>query len=137
MLLLYLITRGSRPVKSSFTFHYASTLSQSDRISREVYHRFTFHYASTLSRLSNRLQPALHDLHSTMLLLYRDDHERKIYPNSYLHSTMLLLYHDGLERRFIAYNIYIPLCFSFIPRLIRDAPFALRIYIPLCFYFIS
>ena len=50
MLLLYLSTTQRRKTESSsFTFHYASTLSY-DKLCRLVdATRFTFHYASTLS----------------------------------------------------------------------------------------
>ena len=93
MLLLYLIP-PARPENSIiFTFHYASTLSETEvpKIVDSVI--FTFHYASTLSD---------HAAHLVSVHL------------GHLHSTMLLLYQ--IPRRYGSgrISIYIPLCFYFI-----------------------
>ena len=54
----------------SFTFHYASTLSLDCIFPRYCFYRFTFHYASTLSKRCIIYIQYNKDLHSTMLLLY-------------------------------------------------------------------
>ena len=71
MLLLYpLLSDRNKAFISSFTFHYASTLSQTaEQISLKV-SKFTFHYASTLSLLMALSCALVIHLHSTMLLLY-------------------------------------------------------------------
>ena len=61
------------------------------------------------------ITPCLEDLHSTMLLLYRE----------------LPRIHTQTE-----YSIYIPLCFYFIQASTLTALLDYIIYIPLCFYFI-
>ena len=98
--------------------------------------KFTFHYASTLSISGTTASAADVHLHSTMLLLYLDQHCRAclIY-NTFtfhyastlstitvyteiayynLHSTMLLLYRIRYFHQFAISSIYIPLCFYFI-----------------------
>ena len=56
---------------SSFTFHYASTLSNNVHVLIGSFGKFTFHYASTLSDCSDLERGTkVSDLHSTMLLLY-------------------------------------------------------------------
>ena len=97
-----------------FTFHYASTLSDAIMARIDTQTRFTFHYASTLSR----------------------PHPRTAGNTLYLHSTMLLLYpccDVATERRIL---IYIPLCFYFILSAPAQWKLCFLIYIPLCFYFI-
>ena len=137
-LCFYFIWSGvcSRYFRSSpFTFHYASTLSLILHIRFNTVCVFTFHYASTLSESDDKTLGIQCNLHSTMLLLYLQEHEwsntvRIIYiplcfyfiGNSpptlctylHLHSTMLLLYHRILKRRMRPFKIYIPLCFYFI-----------------------
>ena len=101
-----------------FTFHYASTLSPSGMIARisslSIYiplcfyfisampgmldlaaASFTFHYASTLSSDRHFRIAAFLDLHSTMLLLYRNRRNRGSDRYTNLHSTMLLLYRNS------------------------------------------
>ena len=53
---------------------------------------FTFHYASTLSVAWHAGARPTHHLHSTMLLLYRQQDISTAIAKAYLHSTMLLLY---------------------------------------------
>ena len=75
----------------SFTFHYASTYTNSSitfSLSKAV---FTFHYASTYTRPSSSLSSAVFNLHSTMLLLIRVPPFHGISIMLDLHSTMLLL----------------------------------------------
>ena len=142
---------------------------------------FTFHYASTLSPMSMVIiRPQCH-LHSTMLLLYQREIAVHVdgviiyIPLCFyfilvrttqcgdirnnLHSTMLLLYPASSARLDAVYNIYIPLCFYFIlvwckcqriscsdlhstMLLLYRVPVCIQfvfvyIYIPLCFYFIE
>ena len=49
---------------------------------------------------------------------------------------MLLLYHLTGISQYTVYEIYIPLCFYFIPREYENSAESKLIYIPLCFYFI-
>ena len=97
-----------------FTFHYASTLSLQKGVRGTKYSVFTFHYASTLSACPAPCTRLCADLHSTMLLLYR---------NWQYCATM-------------RYLIYIPLCFYFIDLRLAGCVHWVLIYIPLCFYFI-
>ena len=118
-------------------------------------HKFTFHYASTLSntRLWNGLQR--YNLHSIMLLLYLAD----FYINNISNwvFSFYFIEWDG-DGSLGPYLIYIPLCFYFIgsdaerwshacdlhsimlllylPRTDRWSSTE-NIYIPLCFYFIE
>ena len=87
MLLLYLKEPTQTRTGTIFTFHYASTLSNSGIVNTSLPSAFTFHYASTLSSFSENADPVTLNLHSTMLLLYR-------------RGARLI--------------IYIPLCFYFI-----------------------
>ena len=75
-----------------FTFHYASTLSYTCPTIQSLLYKFTFHYASTLSGFVFVARPFSIYLHSTMLLLYRNDPGRVVQRCRDLHSTMLLLY---------------------------------------------
>ena len=54
----------------TFTFHYASTLSPLPKMLPHCVPLFTFHYASTLSILDYLVSATWINLHSTMLLLY-------------------------------------------------------------------
>ena len=98
---------------------------------------FTFHYASTLSHTLRHTHASLLNLHSTMLLLYRLIRKTHISAVQNLHSTMLLLYLKTGQRKACAVNIYIPLCFYFIPCIRSLTMLRSFIYIPLCFYFIG
>ena len=113
MLLLYRIQLSRSALFSPFTFHYASTLSVEfapipDRpgyiyiplcfyfiLTRSQGSgptiKFTFHYASTLLIRVSAASLAMNNLHSTMLLLYREE-DRGVLFHMDLHSTMLLLY---------------------------------------------
>ena len=106
--------RGTSATITSFTFHYASTLSgraaDSGYMSSNLHSTmlllyrwgrcysikrtdwFTFHYASTLSPLPDPVVRKGQYLHSTMLLLYQDWEGAEKTAYFYLHSTMLLLY---------------------------------------------
>ena len=120
---------------------------------------FTFHYASTISFSTLLSNMQLAALHSTMLLLYRNNSVLHMHICLALHSTMLLLYPITLPSGRIACStLYIPLCFYYIiwtsaitKRLItftfhyastismffRFLTFSLySLYIPLCFYYI-
>ena len=115
MLLLYLTyTRRIKHIPTTFTFHYASTLSYARVTCLVLGKTFTFHYASTLSTRSGCSvlrfdviyiplcfyfiildyvewdSPV--DLHSTMLLLYLNIPQKTYSNKENLHSTMLLLY---------------------------------------------
>ena len=98
-----------------FTFHYASTLSQSLSSARPGRSVFTFHYASTLSFIESTLM----DGYVGFTFHYA----------STLSEWIDLWSHDGD-------HIYIPLCFYFIPPRIRTGERTFFINIPLCFYFI-
>ena len=121
---------------------------------------FTFHYASTLSKTSTDPDPGCHNLHSTMLLLYRSSRRILQAGHIHLHSTMLLLYRIPSSRLTVSplwftfhyastlsefalfifillYFIYIPLCFYFIILPLLPGRQESAIYIPLCFYFIA
>ena len=84
---------GRHLIHSTFTFHYASTLSPEGlhwfRSPNPIYIPLCFYF---IYRLSDRLQSALYDLHSTMLLLYSLREWLRALVVQYLHSTMLLLY---------------------------------------------
>ena len=113
MLLLYPVNEIIQLVSSLFTFHYASTLSQTSATEEGS----TPHLHSTMLLLYPKLFPAipeysviyiplcfyfiyhpagllfhLSDLHSTMLLLYPGSCYHRLPHLVHLHSTMLLLY---------------------------------------------
>ena len=98
---------------------------------------FTFHYASTLSDSGKSLTTRIYHLHSTMLLLYREAQRLLIvliFAFTFHYASTLSLTVPPLP---LLFTIYIPLCFYFISarRNINRRPS--RIYIPLCFYFID
>ena len=97
---------------------------------------FTFHYASTLSQTSASQEGSTPHLHSTMLLLYRIWEAHAVTNYIHLHSTMLLLYRAEKDVQREAVYIYIPLCFYFISAEVQGTNTLRQIYIPLCFYFI-
>ena len=157
MLLLY---PGLNPIfalNAQFTFHYASTLSLILHIRFNTVCVFTFHYASTLSESDDKTLGIQCNLHSTMLLLYLQEHEwsntvRIIYiplcfyfiGNSpptlctylHLHSTMLLLYpepHFATARHKKHLHSTMLLLYH---RILKRRMRPFKIYIPLCFYFI-
>ena len=159
MLLLYRILWNVYSLESSsFTFHYASTLSwqlSSPGIPLLIYIPLCFYFINpcvdSFSDLwliyiplcfyfigeRNTRRGFFPDLHSTMLLLYRFCGASAYFMWAHLHSTMLLLY----QRYFLIFvfdksNIYIPLCFYFISKAYEDSAESKLIYIPLCFYFI-
>ncbi len=105
---------------------------------RSCFSTFTFHYASTLSNPADRLQLQVYsDLHSTMLLLYRS-----IVSPSYSSSIIyipLCFYFILVPDYFVEVDffIYIPLCFYFISLARAFVMSIMFIYIPLCFYFIA
>ena len=112
MLLLYLTALFHPPsVFSSFTFHYASTLSGLFYLLPGSVAEFTFHYASTLSRVPHpqlfgwcliyiplcfyfikytplSVQVAVPNLHSTMLLLYPSPFS----PSIFFNTSILFVY---------------------------------------------
>ena len=137
-LCFYFISESSTTMESKkkFTFHYASTLSVMYHMQSRLHTIFTFHYASTLSPCACWRKIYNADLHSTMLLLYRRSliWSRRVWNN--LHSTMLLLYQSFSNVVSPCFLIYIPLCFYFIIRAMREPTGWNTIYIPLCFYFI-
>ena len=103
-------------ISALFTFHYASTLSNSEYDIPHRIAKFTFHYASTLSRhIISSFDEILH-LHSTMLLLYqrlgRVDCNLLLFTFHY--ASTLSKYRD--DKTVLQFIIYIPLCFYFIPR---------------------
>ena len=124
-------------IGSPFTFHYASTLSDSaDSLSNESI-SFTFHYASTLSRQTLTVESSCKNLHSTMLLLYRrlpTETGRGLFPFTFHYASTLSRKPDHDYRN--RFRIYIPLCFYFIWTSGRGEQRISLIYIPLCFYFI-
>ena len=83
-------------------------------IFREGNPLFTFHYASTLSDSKEYLQIMGQYLHSTMLLLYQSQGVIHCTIQFHLHSTMLLLYRSFSCSLSLFVIIYIPLCFYFI-----------------------
>ena len=99
---------------TSFTFHYASTLSSPKRTLASLRALFTFHYASTLSRSQRPINV-----------------ERYRFTFHYA-STLS----ETSSCQLFRFLIYIPLCFYFIIQLLLYLFQALCIYIPLCFYFI-
>ena len=159
MLLLYreILFRAKRIAE--FTFHYASTLSETCRefkfVEELIYIPlcfyfimsdmtpatneiiFTFHYASTLSKdleltIITKKKFTFH--YASTLSTHWGSMPRR---QQYLHSTMLLLYRSITQLSRATLFIYIPLCFYFIgcPAMLRCT--AMLIYIPLCFYFIG
>ena len=106
---------SARPGRSVFTFHYASTLSFIESTLMDGYVGFTFHYASTLSEWIDLWS---HDgdhiyiplcFYFIPLML-----STKYSASANLHSTMLLLYRILKHLVVQAITIYIPLCFYFI-----------------------
>ena len=103
---------------------------------KQRYQSFTFHYASTLSPTCLILNPFFLNLHSTMLLLYRDPESNRPggYPFTFHYASTLslsshLIYRDISKFTFhYASTLSAVICACFPKRLI--------IYIPLCFYFI-
>ena len=73
--------------------------------------------------IANRIPGA--DLHSTMLLLYRNPSHCIRPSRSHLHSTMLLLYLSRRDLPDTCVIIYIPLCFYFI------ASFSISVALPI------
>ena len=82
------------PLTISFTFHYASTISNVLGVLFDWDAAFTFHYASTISLLRCLVFPVRPPLHSTMLLLYLTVPSGISFSTLTLHSTMLLLYQE-------------------------------------------
>ena len=84
--------RESRWENGKFTFHYASTLSEMEHAGLQKKMSFTFHYASTLSDISTygHIELYIFTFHyaSTLSCLSASGTTHQIY----LHSTMLLLY---------------------------------------------
>ena len=115
MLLLYLSMRWRCRWRKWFTFHYASTLSESAIEAHKPGKKFTFHYASTLSR-TDAGEKCLHCLF-------------KFHYASTLSACDIIKYLCG-------FLIYIPLCFYFIKEVSENLRNFCCIYIPLCFYFI-
>ena len=96
MLLLYLpLSEVLLPCMSTFTFHYASTLSRRKRSCGIELLSFTFHYASTLSSLQ-----LTH--YYTLDIIY--------IPLCFYFIRAYALWN------FVQFLIYIPLCFYFIDR---------------------
>ena len=123
---------------SEFTFHYASTLSNTDATAVRkitdlhstmlllyrpgwsdpwpsiwIYIPLCFYFILTAKDQRDIQQ--IH-LHSTMLLLYPISSPPQPAGRSYLHSTMLLLYRTRPGRAWSERRIYIPLCFYFIAK---------------------
>ena len=143
-----------------FTFHYASTLSMrlgdGRNKSREIYIPLCFYFITFCSGCNcpwkkiyiplcfyfieyvATEQTEDSDLHSTMLLLYRDAFSSCYDLNDYLHSTMLLLYR---LLHWIAEEYKGRFTFPYASTLSKDEFLpelsCIRIYIPLCFYFIK
>ena len=158
MLLLYPAQWCFLLTASSFTFHYASTLSSapSRKQSRSLnLHstmlllyptstsifpmaavRFTFHYASTLSRPWSRERwdhcPFTFHYASTLSLLKLDPSNTVLD----LHSTMLLLYRVSKDMSINANaNLHSTMLLLY-PDPLPQMRLPFLIYIPLCFYFI-
>ena len=77
---------------------------------------FTFHYASTLSDLANRLTwTMIRDLHSTMLLLYRSLRTCECGDWNWIYIPLCFYFISRQHKMAVRYlQIYIPLCFYFI-----------------------
>ncbi len=124
MLLLYL--ENNREICEAFpefTFHYASTLSQSptlrSRNAKKIYIPLCFYFID-LQNITQSL--GFYHLHSTMLLLYPPD--RRTWKRQ--RSTFTFHYASTLsaERARLQWScnrIYIPLCFYFIHRRIDQS----------------
>ena len=120
---------------------------------------FTFHYASTISRLGENHYSGIIDLHSTMLLLYPFSGVGYSPMNPIYIPLCFYYIRYPEEEKSTCIGIYIPLCFYYILVLLSK-PFALGwnlhstmlllypplrlwsmspriIYIPLCFYYIK
>ena len=96
------------------TFHYASTLSANGSIGTTQYYTSTFHYASTLS-IDTRLEISslvISTFHYASTLSFLVPHLMQSQWN--LHSIMLLLYRQPGVNFPPIHPIYIPLCFYFI-----------------------
>ena len=159
LLLLYLLPSVlTLPQPSTFTFHFASTLSHGNRKGKQkefnlhstllllylvtilgtlVVVLFTFHFASTLSLTGMADSVYKNHLHSTLLLLYQywllDKNEENYQFTFHFASTLS----RSLIRKNLRCPIYIPLCFYFIWCAdMTSGSLKHFIYIPLCFYFI-
>ena len=99
---------------SLFTFHYASTLSMWMPEACPQQTAFTFHYASTLSNTVN-LSECPNVIYIPLCFYFiPQPRECELYSKHNLHSTMLLLYRRTTAGLGITDFIYIPLCFYFI-----------------------
>ena len=99
---------------------------------------FTFHYASTLSQTKGFEEMFEKNLHSTMLLLYLAGFAVYESNNLNLHSTMLLLYQENWAYLSIGYHKFTFHYASTLSILSESWEDSLAdIYIPLCFYFIK
>ena len=92
-LCFYFITclQPMREIYGSFTFHYASTLSQreaKEAVFEQIYIPLCFYF---IHKAQKHPGASVH-LHSTMLLLYRKEDRKRALQEADLHSTMLLLY---------------------------------------------
>ena len=162
MLLLYHHPQAHEwRMDTEFTFHYASTLSPVQILQKfrdvRIYIPLCFYFITTSA---TTVEPILTHLHSTMLLLYHalDDYEvsdLKGFTFHYASTLSRWVYRVADERdRFTfhyastlsrvrsavekhIFQIYIPLCFYFIYKVILIVLQRYVIYIPLCFYFIS
>ena len=134
-------------------------IGRGHRVRGSGHSSFTFHYASTLSVWKSQGSETGKHLHSTMLLLYPRGRRKMTGDELHLHSTMLLLYLFPASYSPDSYFIYIPLCFYFIDQFhvfsflplqftfhyastlssawMRAIRCMELIYIPLCFYFIA
>ena len=114
MLLLYPIAILIAVATDLFTFHYASTISDSDYDVEWQDDTFTFHYASTISELMcpNTRVTLTFTFHyaSTISIIGTTGQEKRLA----LHSTMLLLYPTCRSKRPVEISLYIPLCFYYI-----------------------
>ena len=122
---------------STFTFHYASTLSS--RLSGSIsiliiYIPLCFYFIRGSSHMT---QTSYLNLHSTMLLLYLKSALKIATSVAYLHSTMLLLYLTvRVSHPFQFLHLHSTMLLLYRFTLPGREGYLLLIYIPLCFYFI-
>ena len=124
-------------ISALFTFHYASTLSNSEYDIPHRIAKFTFHYASTLSRhIISSFDEILH-LHSTMLLLYPSGFvtvaaDQNLFTFHYASTLSTNLSASGLQDSIFTFHYASTLSETW-----KSGLQPITIYIPLCFYFIE
>ena len=97
MLLLYQKSGLPKSGNITFTFHYASTLSDAAAVGSDRVCTFTFHYASTLSGRRVILLRDRFPIYIPLCFYFIWRTKRNTAQKINLHSTMLLLYRKGAE----------------------------------------